>query len=86
MVRAKWVIIRADAPEKHKGQHGPHWDQSPVRWFMTWTMKKTIPSFSPPTQAPWHSLSWGLFLPLVFAGNLVLTTLAWIIVAAMVAR
>jgi hypothetical protein len=34
-----------------------------------------------PTRAPWHNLSWGLFLPLVFAGNVVLATLAWIIVS-----
>jgi hypothetical protein len=33
-----------------------------------------------PTLAPWSNLSWGLFLPLVFAGNVVLATLAWIIV------
>jgi hypothetical protein len=33
-----------------------------------------------PTAAPWSNLSWGLFLPLVFAGNVVLATLAWIIV------
>ena len=33
-----------------------------------------------PTRAPWHNLSWGLFLPLVFAGNIVLATLDWIIV------
>jgi len=33
-----------------------------------------------PTLAPWSNLSWGLFLPLVFAGNVVLPTLAWIIV------
>jgi hypothetical protein len=51
---------------------------------VTWAMKKTIPSFSPPTRAPWHNLSWGLFLPLVFAGNVVLATLAWIIVSMVV--
>src|ERR1700675_1697403 len=33
-----------------------------------------------PTLAPWSNLSWGLFLPLVFAGNVVVATLAWIIV------
>ena len=32
------------------------------------------------TLAPWSVLSWGLFLPLVFAGNVVVATLAWIIV------
>jgi hypothetical protein len=32
-----------------------------------------------PTLAPWSNLSWGLFLPLVFASNVVLATLAWII-------
>jgi hypothetical protein len=34
----------------------------------------------PPTLAPWSNLSWGLFLPLVFAGNVVVAALAWIIV------
>jgi hypothetical protein len=29
------------------------------------------------TLAPWSVLSWGLFLPLVFAGNVVVATLAW---------
>jgi hypothetical protein len=29
---------------------------------------------------PKLKLSWGLFLPLVFAGNVVVATLAWIIV------
>jgi hypothetical protein len=33
-----------------------------------------------PNLAPWNKLSWGLFLPLVFAGNVVVATLAWIIV------
>jgi hypothetical protein len=33
-----------------------------------------------PTVAPWSKLSWGLFLPLVFGGNVVVATLAWIIV------
>jgi hypothetical protein len=33
-----------------------------------------------PSAAPWRNLSWGLFLPLVFAGNVVMATLAWIIV------
>ena len=33
-----------------------------------------------PALAPWSKLSWGLFLPLVFAGNVVVATLAWIIV------
>jgi hypothetical protein len=33
-----------------------------------------------PTLAPWSNLSWGLFLPLVFAGNVVVAALAWIIV------
>jgi hypothetical protein len=46
---------------------------------MTWIIKRAAPSFSPSTQAPWCNLSWGLFLPLVFAGNVVLATLAWII-------
>jgi hypothetical protein len=35
-----------------------------------------------PSAAPWRNLSWGLFLPLVFAANIVLATLAWIIVGA----
>ena len=33
-----------------------------------------------PTLAPWHKLGWGLFLPLVFASNVIVATLAWIIV------
>jgi hypothetical protein len=32
--------------------------------------------------APWRNLSWALFLPFVFAGNVVMATLAWIIVEA----
>jgi hypothetical protein len=30
--------------------------------------------------APWSKMSWGLFVPLVFAGNVVVATLAWFIV------
>jgi hypothetical protein len=30
--------------------------------------------------APWSKLSWGLFIPLVFAGNVAVATLAWFIV------
>jgi hypothetical protein len=37
-------------------------------------------SASLPSAAPWRNLSCGLFLPLVFAGNVVMATLAWIIV------
>jgi hypothetical protein len=33
-----------------------------------------------PTQAPWSKLSWLLFVPLVFASNVALAILAWIIV------
>jgi hypothetical protein len=33
-----------------------------------------------PKLAPGSKLSWGIFLPLVFAGNVVVATLAWIIV------
>jgi hypothetical protein len=33
-----------------------------------------------PKLAPWSKLSWSLFLPLVFAGNVVVATLAWVIV------
>jgi hypothetical protein len=33
-----------------------------------------------PAFAPWSKLSWGLVLPLVFAGNVVVATLGWIIV------
>jgi hypothetical protein len=29
---------------------------------------------------PWSPLSWGLFIPLVFAGNVAVATLAWFIV------
>jgi hypothetical protein len=32
------------------------------------------------TLAAWSSLSWGLFIPLVFAGNVAVATLAWFIV------
>jgi hypothetical protein len=37
-------------------------------------------STSLPSAAPWRNLSWALFLPLVSVGNVVLATLAWIIV------
>jgi hypothetical protein len=30
--------------------------------------------------APWRNLSWGVFLPLFFAVNVVVAILAWIIV------
>ena len=30
--------------------------------------------------APWCDMSWGLFLPLVFAGDVVIAILAWTIV------
>jgi hypothetical protein len=43
-------------------------------------MKKTITTPSLPAGAPWRNLRWGLFLPLVFAGNVIVATLAWIIV------
>jgi hypothetical protein len=33
-----------------------------------------------PSAAPWRNLSWALFLPGVFAANIVLATLAWNIV------
>jgi hypothetical protein len=33
-----------------------------------------------PTQAPWSKLSWLLFVPLVFATNVAVAILAWIIV------
>jgi hypothetical protein len=32
------------------------------------------------TPAPWSKTSWGLFVPLVFSGNVVVATLAWFIV------
>jgi hypothetical protein len=35
-----------------------------------------------PSAAPWRNLSWALFLPRVFAANIVLATLAWIILGA----
>ena len=41
-------------------------------------------SASLPSAAPWRNLSWTLFLPLVFAGNIVMATLAWIIVEAII--
>lgn len=40
-------------------------------WGANW------PASDPP--APWSKLSWGLFLPLVFAGNIAVTVLAWFI-------
>jgi hypothetical protein len=33
-----------------------------------------------PAQAPWSKLSWLLFVPLVFASNVAVAILAWIIV------
>jgi hypothetical protein len=33
-----------------------------------------------PPLAPWSKLGWGLFLPLVFAGNVAVALLAWVIV------
>jgi hypothetical protein len=36
-----------------------------------------------PALAPWSKLSWGLFLPLVFVGNVVVATFAWIIVGSL---
>ena len=33
-----------------------------------------------PKFAPWSKLSWSLLLPLVFAGNVVVAVLAWVIV------
>jgi hypothetical protein len=33
-----------------------------------------------PKLAPWSKLSWSLLLPLVFAGNVVVAVLAWVIV------
>jgi hypothetical protein len=33
-----------------------------------------------PTLAPWSKLSWGFLLPVVFVGNIVVATSAWIIV------
>jgi hypothetical protein len=41
-------------------------------------MKKTTSSLQ--AAAPWRDLGWGLLFPLVFAGNVVVATLAWIIV------
>jgi hypothetical protein len=35
-----------------------------------------------PTQAPRSRLSWGLFIPLVFACNVAVATLAWIVVGS----
>jgi hypothetical protein len=32
-------------------------------------------------QAPWSKWGWGLFLPLAFAGNVVVAIFAWFIVA-----
>jgi hypothetical protein len=38
-----------------------------------------ISTEAPPKLAPWSKLSWSLFL-LVFAGNVVVAVLAWVIV------
>jgi len=43
-------------------------------------IKKTITTPSLQAAAPWRNLGWGLLIPLVFAGNVVVATLAWIIV------
>jgi hypothetical protein len=43
-------------------------------------MKNAISVSSLPARAPWHNLSWRRFLPLVFAGNVVVASLAWVIV------
>jgi len=43
-------------------------------------MKKTITTPSLRAVAPWCNLRWGLLFPLVFAGNVVVATVAWIIV------
>jgi hypothetical protein len=32
------------------------------------------------TPAHWSTMSWGLFVPLAFSGNVVVATLAWLIV------
>jgi hypothetical protein len=34
--------------------------------------------------APWRDLSWGVFLPLSFAANVVVAILAWIVVGLLV--
>jgi hypothetical protein len=36
--------------------------------------------WSPSLPAPWRDLSWGVFLSLSFAANVVVAVLAWIIV------
>jgi hypothetical protein len=33
-----------------------------------------------PALAPWSKLSWGLFIPLAFAGNVIMSILAWFVV------
>jgi len=37
------------------------------------------------TPAPWRDLSWGVFLPLSFAANVVVAIFAWIIVGLIMA-
>jgi hypothetical protein len=37
------------------------------------------------TPAPWRDLSWGVFLPLSFAVNVVVAVLAWIVVGLFMA-
>jgi hypothetical protein len=43
-------------------------------------MKIAVPILSLPPHAPWRNLSWGLFLPLVFASNVFVSTFAWTVV------
>jgi hypothetical protein len=43
-------------------------------------MKNAIAIPPLPARAPWHNLSWRRFLPLVSAGNVVVASLAWVIV------
>jgi hypothetical protein len=43
-------------------------------------MNEAIPRQRPPSHAPWHSLRWGLFLPLVFMVNVAVASFAWFIV------
>ena len=51
-----------------KRRHG-----NDLSWAATWPQGL-------PTLPPWSKLSWSFFLPLVFAGNVVVAVLAWFIV------
>jgi hypothetical protein len=48
----------------------------PTKHYGNWGIRPEKVSLA----APWSKSSWGLFLPVVFAGNVVVATLAWFLV------